>query len=137
MVAVATVGGVWPAMLSALAGFALLNWFFAEPLHTFTIRNERDFVALVAFMVVAGVVSTLVDVAARRAAEANRARSEAEALAGMAGSLLRKGDPIPELLANLRRARSGSTTPRVVRNDPDAWRSSPRPAPATSPRTPS
>ena len=41
------------------------------------------------------------EVEARRAAEANRARSEAEALAGMAGSLLRKSDPIPELLANL------------------------------------
>ena len=101
VVAVATVGGAWPAVLAALAGFALLNWFFAEPIHTFTIRNERDLVALAAFLLVAGVVSTLVDLAARRAAEANRARSEAEALAGMAGSLLRKGDPIPELLANL------------------------------------
>ena len=68
-------------------------------------------------MVVAGVVSTLVDVAARRAAEANRARSEAEALAGMAGSLLRKGDPIPELLANLV-ALFRLDHAAVVRNDP-------------------
>ena len=39
--------------------------------------------------------STLVDVSARRTAEAPARRSEAEALAGMAGSLLRKGDPDP------------------------------------------
>ena len=118
VVAVATVGGVWPAMLAALAGFALLNWFFAEPIHTFTIRNERDLVALAAFLFVAGVVSTLVDVAARRSAEANRARSEAEALAGMAGSLLRKGDPIPELLANLV-ALFRLDHAAVVRTDPE------------------
>ena len=68
--------------------------------------------------VVAGVVSTLVDVAARRAAEANRARSEAEALAGMAGSLLRKGDPIPELLANLV-ALFRLDHAAVVRTDPE------------------
>ena len=30
---------------AAVAGFALLNWFFAEPIHTFTIRNERDLAA--------------------------------------------------------------------------------------------
>ena len=101
VVAAATIGGRWPAALAAVAGFGFLNWFFAEPLHTFTIRNERDLAAVAAFLLVAGVVSTLVDHSARRTAEASRARSEAEALAGMAGSLLRKGDPIPELLANL------------------------------------
>jgi two-component system sensor histidine kinase KdpD len=101
VVVAATVGGIWPAAFAAVAGFGLLNWFFAEPLHTFTIRNDRDLAAVAAFLLVAAIVSTLVDVAARRSAEANRARGEAEALAAMAGSLLRKGDPIPELLANL------------------------------------
>ena len=101
VIAAATVGGIWPAALSAVAAFALLNWFFAEPIHTFTIRNERDIAALGAFLAVAGVVSALVDLAARRTVEARRARGEAEALAGMAGSLLRKGDPIPDLLGNL------------------------------------
>ena len=72
VVLVATVGGRWPAALAAVAGFALLNWFFAEPIHTFTIRNERDLAAVAAFLLVAAVVSTLVDVSARRAAEASR-----------------------------------------------------------------
>ena len=101
VIAVATVGGLWPAGFAAVAGFGLLNWFFAPPIHTFTIGNTRDIVALVAFLIVAGVVSTLVDLCRPPAGEAFRARSEAEALARMAGSLLREGDPIPELLANL------------------------------------
>jgi two-component system sensor histidine kinase KdpD len=101
VVLAATVGGVWPAALAALAGFGLLNFYFADPVRTFTIANNHDVVALVAFLVVAGVTSVLVDIAARRAAEATRARSEAEALAWMAGSLLREGDPLPQLLDNI------------------------------------
>lgn len=101
VVLAATVGGVWPAALAAVAGFGLLNFYFADPVHTFTIANNHDVVALIAFLVVAGVTSVLVDLAARRTAEATRARSEAEALAGMAGSLLREGDPVPLLLDNI------------------------------------
>lgn len=97
----ATVGGVWPAAIAALVGFGFLNFFFADPVHTFTIASNHDVIALLAFLVVAGVTSVLVDVAARRTAEATRARGEAEALAAMAGSLLREGDPLPQLLDNL------------------------------------
>jgi len=98
---VATVGGMVPAALAAVAGFGLLNWIFADPVRTFAISSSGDIIALVAFLVVAAVVSALVDVAARRDADAGRARSEAEALAGMAGSLLREGDPLPLLLENV------------------------------------
>jgi two-component system sensor histidine kinase KdpD len=101
VVLVATVGGMVPAALAAVAGFGLLNWFFADPVRTFAISSSGDVIALVAFLVVAAVVSALVDVAARRDADAGRARSEAEALAGMAGSLLREGDPLPLLLENV------------------------------------
>lgn len=101
VVLAATVGGIWPAAVTALAGFGLLNFYFADPVRTFTIANNPDVIALIAFLVVAGVTSVLVDVAARRTAEATRARSEAEALAAMAGSLLREGDPLPMLLDNI------------------------------------
>lgn len=97
----ATIGGMWPAVIAALGGFGLLNWYFADPVRTFTIANNHDLLALISFLIVAGVVSVLVDLAARRATEARRARGEAEALAGMAGSLLREGDPLPELLRNI------------------------------------
>jgi two-component system sensor histidine kinase KdpD len=101
VVVIGTVGGVWVAAIAAVFGFLLLNYFFADPIHTFTITNERDFIALVAFLVVAAVVSVLVERAARRSADAAKARSEAETLAGMAGMLLRDDDPLPELVGVL------------------------------------
>jgi len=101
VMAVATVGGAVPAVVAAILGFVLLNWFFAAPIHTLSITHSRDVIALAAFLIVGAVVSVLVDVAARRSSQALRARAEAQALAAMAGSLLREGDPVPDLLSNL------------------------------------
>ncbi len=101
VVAVATVGGIWPALPTVAAAFLLLNWFFVPPLHTFTIAEGQSVSALTAYVVVGSVISALVGLSARRAADARRARSEAEALAGMAGSLLRGDGALPELVANL------------------------------------
>ncbi|MGH9295006.1 MAG: DUF4118 domain-containing protein, partial [Acidimicrobiales bacterium] len=99
--AVATLGGIVAAIPVVVAAFLLLNWYFVAPLHTFSIADVRSVSALVAYVVVAGVVSVLVGVAARRAADARRARSEAEALATMAGSLLRGEDALTDLVAVL------------------------------------
>ena len=41
VVVVAATGGVWPGLLAALAGFLLSNYYFAPPVHTFTIGNAR------------------------------------------------------------------------------------------------
>ena len=101
VVAVATIGGLWPALVASVAGFLLLNWFFAAPLHTFAIGTGRDVLALIVFLVVGGVISALVDLAARRRDDAYRARSEAQALARMAARALGEDDPIPALLDDL------------------------------------
>ena len=101
VVAVATTGGALPAALASLLGFVLLNWFFAPPIHTFTISNGRDLLALVSFLVVAAVISVLVDLAARRRNDAYRARGEARSLARMAAVVLRVTDPLPELVSDL------------------------------------
>jgi two-component system sensor histidine kinase KdpD len=101
VVAVATIGGALPAALASVLGFVLLNWFFAPPIHTFTISNGRDVLALVAFLVVAAVISVLVDLATRRRNDAYRARGEARSLARMAAVVLRATDPLPELVADL------------------------------------
>jgi two-component system, OmpR family, sensor histidine kinase KdpD len=103
VVIVAAIGGVWPAVLAALAGFLLSNYYFAPPVHTFTIGNARDILALTMFLVTAGVVSVLVDLAARRTAAAVRARADARTLARVAGQLISpEGDPLPALLDELR-----------------------------------
>ena len=39
---VALVGGLWPALVAAVAGFLLLNYFFVPPLHQFTIAEARE-----------------------------------------------------------------------------------------------
>ncbi len=101
VVAVATIGGIWPALVASVAAFLLLNWFFADPIHTFSIGTGRDLLALVVFLVVAGVISALVDIADRRRNDAYQARSEAQALARMAARVLGDDDPLPALLADL------------------------------------
>jgi two-component system sensor histidine kinase KdpD len=102
VVIVAAIGGVWPAALAALAGFLLSNYFFAPPIHTFTIADTRDILALVMFLVTAGVVSVLVDLSARRTATAVQARSDAQMLARVAGRMVApEGNPLPALLEEL------------------------------------
>ncbi len=102
VVAVAATGGVWPGFLAAIVGFLLSNYYFAPPVHTFTIADARDVLALAIFLVTAGVVSVLVDLAARRTAAAIQARSDARMLARVAGRLVSpEGNPLPALLDEL------------------------------------
>ena len=101
VVAIAATGGLVPAVVSAIVGFLLLNWYFAPPYNTLTIANTRDVLALVSFLVVSGVVSGFVDLAARRRADATRAHGEARALAAMAVTVLRDPDPLPSLVQQL------------------------------------
>ena len=102
VVVVAATGGVWPAALAAVAGFLLSNYYFTPPVHTFTIADTRDILALVMFLVTAGVVSLLVDLSARRTAAAIQARADARMLARVAGRLVApEGNPLPALLEEL------------------------------------
>src|SRR5947209_4020852 len=101
VVATTTVGGLWPGLLASVGGFLLLNWFFAPPIHTFTIGNTRDLLALIVFLVIAGVISALVNQVERRAADASRAEARANALGHMAGTVLEEADPLPHLAAEL------------------------------------
>lgn len=122
VVAVATVGGMWPALPTVVAAFLLLNWYFVPPLHTLTVADVKSISALVAFIVVAGVVSTLVGLASRRAVDASRARAEAEALSGMAGALLRTDDALPEVVASLAATFSAEGA-AILRLEDDGWHS--------------
>ncbi|MCU1458072.1 MAG: sensor histidine kinase KdpD, partial [Actinomycetia bacterium] len=95
-------GGLWPALFASAAGFLLGNWYFTPPLHTFTISRSENVIAFVVFLVVGVVVSTLVTNVARRSLEAARARSEAETLARLGGSLIGDDDPLLALMSQLR-----------------------------------
>jgi two-component system, OmpR family, sensor histidine kinase KdpD len=86
VVGVSAVGGLWPALVAAIGGFLLVNWYFTPPLHTLTIDETENILALLVFLAVAVIVGGFVALAARRSSEAARTRAEAEALARLAGS---------------------------------------------------
>ncbi|MGZ4724533.1 MAG: DUF4118 domain-containing protein [Ilumatobacteraceae bacterium] len=99
---IAAVGGRVVAGAAAIVGSLLLNWFFVQPYNTLTIEQPENFVSLLAFVVVAITVGSLVDIAARRAHEAQRARVEATALARSAARLAADPDALPGLLEQIR-----------------------------------
>ena len=80
VVVIAVIGGWWPALIGALASSLLINWFFTPPTRTWTIGDPEHLLGLVVFVVVAIVVSVLVDREARAHGEAERRRAEARAL---------------------------------------------------------
>jgi two-component system sensor histidine kinase KdpD len=98
VVVVATLGGLVPAVVAAIAASVLANWFFTEPVHTFSIGEAENVVALLVFLGVGVVVSLLVRSTLRRSAEATRARLEAAALARSSATLVGAEDPLPRLV---------------------------------------
>ena len=86
VVVISAVGGLWPALASAIVGSLAVNWFFVPPVHTLTIGEGENILAVLVFLSVAVVMSAFVALAARRQAAGQRARVEAEALMRLAGS---------------------------------------------------
>jgi two-component system sensor histidine kinase KdpD len=104
VVVVALVGGFIPALVAAVGGSMLLNYYFTPPLHTFTIGETNNAIALGVFVVVALLVSSVVDLASRRTRQAARASAESETLATLAGSVLRGEHALQALLERVREA---------------------------------
>jgi two-component system sensor histidine kinase KdpD len=133
VVAVALVGGLWPALTAALVGSALLNYFFTPPIHKWTISHHDNLLGIAAYVCVAIAVSAVVDLAARRARDATRAGADAEILASLADAVLRGERAVPDLLARLREIYALTSVALLERfhdapsagswhADPAAWR---------------
>jgi two-component system sensor histidine kinase KdpD len=101
VVTTAVIGGFWPAVLTAVASSLLLNWYFTPPLHTFTIEQPRNLLALVLFVTVAVAVSSVVHLAARRALQAAHSREEAASLLALAQTVLGGADTPAAVLDHL------------------------------------
>ncbi len=86
-VAVGFIGGLVSATVAAVVSSLLLNYFFTPPLHTLSITDANNALALVLFVCVGMLVSFAVDLAGRRTWQAAQAAAEAEALA--AGNQMR------------------------------------------------
>ena len=107
VVAITVIGGFWPAVLAAVAASVLLNWYFTVPIHTFTIAQPRELLALLLFVTVAVAVSSVVHLAARRALQAARAREEAASLLELAQTVLGGADSPAAVLEHLTRTHGG------------------------------
>ncbi|WP_433336055.1 DUF4118 domain-containing protein [Spirillospora sp. CA-294931] len=119
-VVVALVGGRWPAMAAAVAGFLLLNWYFTPPVHTLTIAEPENALALAVFVAVAVAVSSVVDLAARRTREAARSAAEAQTLSLLATSVLRGEKALPALLERVRET-FGVRSVSLLERSGDGW----------------
>ncbi|MEU1616851.1 sensor histidine kinase KdpD [Streptomyces sp. NPDC005722] len=121
-VAAALIGGLYPALVSAVGGSLLLNYFFAPPLHTFTIAKPENLIAIVIFVVVGVAVASVVDLAARRTHQAARLQSEAEILSYLAGSVLRGEHSLDALLERVRETFGMEAVSLLERvSEHDAW----------------
>ncbi|MER6355993.1 sensor histidine kinase KdpD [Streptomyces sp. NPDC001634] len=101
-VAAALLGGLFPALASAVVGSLLLNWYFTPPVHTLTIADPKNIVAIAIFVGVAVSVASVVDLAARRTHQAARLRAESEILSFLAGNVLRGETTLEALLERVR-----------------------------------
>jgi two-component system sensor histidine kinase KdpD len=107
VVAVAVVGGFWPAVLAAITASLLVNWYFTPPVHTLTIADGKSLLALLLFVTVAVTVSSVVHLAALRARQAARSTEEAQDLLTLAQTVLGGEDTPAAVLGHLTTSRGG------------------------------
>lgn len=86
VVGVAVVGGLTPALVAALVSFLLANWFLTQPFNTLSVDRGAAVAQLVVFVVVAVLVSLVVEAGARSRALAARRSAESEVMSRLARS---------------------------------------------------
>jgi two-component system sensor histidine kinase KdpD len=104
VVVVALVGGIWPALFAAILSGLTLDFVFVSPYNTLTIGRPTHLIALGLYIVIAVLVSVVVDQAARRTRSAARSAAESELLATIAGGVIRGGDAVQALVSRTREA---------------------------------
>jgi two-component system sensor histidine kinase KdpD len=113
VVVVALIGGVWPAVTAAAIAGLTLDLFFVTPLYSVTIDDPLHLLALLIFLIVAVLVSLVVDQGASRSRAAKRSAAEAETLAAVAASIIR-GENAVEALGNRMREAFGMTSVTIT-----------------------
>nr|WP_249409124.1 ATP-binding protein [Frigoribacterium sp. CFBP 8751] len=99
VVVVALVGGIWPALFAAVLSGVTLDFFFVEPYDSITVGRPLHLLTLILYVVIALLVSYVVDQAARKSRSAARALAESELLAAVAGGVIRGQDALHAILS--------------------------------------
>ncbi len=89
--------GMWLGYATSLVSAAAFNFFHLPPTGEFTIRDSSNWVALITFLVVAAIASSVAELTRARTLDADRRRREADLAAEMARILLR-GNSLAEAL---------------------------------------
>lgn len=97
----ATQGRLRVATLVSLVATLALNFFFIPPVHTFTVAETQNWVALVVFLIVAIIATNLSAAAQERAREAQRADLASTLLASLSHDLRTPLTAIKVALENL------------------------------------
>jgi two-component system sensor histidine kinase KdpD len=103
VIGVAVGWGSGPAILASVLAFFTFDWFFVEPRHTLTVRDPAEWLALVMFLITAGVTGQLTALLRARAEEARRREREAAALAEASWAVAARIDRDQALAEVLRR----------------------------------
>jgi two-component system, OmpR family, sensor histidine kinase KdpD len=102
IVAVALVGGLWPAVLAAVLAGLIVNYFSVRPIGSLSVIDPENVLALLIFLLVAVSVSLVVDRSARRSKEARRAGAEASILGELSRRAVAEGNSVPAVLEQVR-----------------------------------
>lgn len=70
VLATAVTFGRGPAIMASVAAFLTFDWFFIQPLHTFTISDPAEWIALILFLLTAVITGQLAAGQRHRAEEA-------------------------------------------------------------------
>jgi len=84
---VAAIGGLAPALTSAVVAVGLDDWFLVRPYGSMTVEHGAELGYLVAFLSIGTAITILVELAARRRQQAARSHFEAEALLSLTDHL--------------------------------------------------
>ena len=98
--------GIWQATLVSVVAVSCLNFFFTAPIFSFSVSDERDWIALVSFQVCALLVSRLSSREQKLAKEANHQRIQMKKLYELSRGILLfnlHGRPGPQLVKLIRR----------------------------------
>jgi two-component system sensor histidine kinase KdpD len=88
VVAAAANGGLWPGVTGAGLGFLAFDLLFLPPYGHIKVHNQQDYVSLAVYLLIALIVSVLVDARERRRAQAERREHETRTLYELSSSLL-------------------------------------------------
>ncbi len=104
VVVVAIIGGLRPAVFTAVLSGVTLDLLFVAPVFTIAVDHPLHAVALALYVIIAVLVGLIVVQAANRARAARRATAEAELLASVAGNVLRGDSAVLALVTRTREA---------------------------------